>query len=78
MTERAVHLQVLDFMKTYLASNDNMPSIEEIRAHFGWKSANAAVTHIEILTKHKYIEPLPKRRTKYRIKRLPTNEAPQA
>lgn len=66
---RPVYLEVLYYMKMYLIENDNMPSLGEIAAAFGWKSPATAFEHLIVLEKRGHIEPVPGRRSKYRFKR---------
>lgn len=61
-----VHRKVLQFMKDFFSEYDRIPSAAIIQDHFGWKSANAAQTHIDRLAKYGYIE-----RTKYGHYRFP-------
>lgn len=66
---KPIHLEVLFFMKMYLIENDNMPSLGEIANKFGWKSTKSAFEHLLVLEKRGYLEPVPGRRSKYRLKR---------
>lgn len=53
-TERS--LQVLAFMREFLAENDQLPPACAIAKHFGWASANAAQEHINSLRGHGLVE----------------------
>ena len=57
---------VLYYMQQHLTAEDRMPTRKEISAHFGWKSDNAAQTHIDALVKKNKIE---LRGVHYRFKR---------
>lgn len=48
--------RVLDYLRTFLAENDQLPPIQAIAAHFGWASWNAAQTHVAGLAKRGYLE----------------------
>ena len=50
-------LQVLAFMREFLAENDQLPPACAIAKHFGWASANAACTHLSALRRHGLVEP---------------------
>lgn len=67
--------QVLDFMRAFLADNDQLPTHSCIAKRFGWKSDNAALTFTKILEAKGYLE----RNTlgKYRLAR-PTPTPPAA
>jgi SOS-response transcriptional repressor LexA len=47
---------VLDFMKTYVADWGYSPSVSDIAHAFGWKSGNAAQTHLNALQSKGYIK----------------------
>lgn len=49
-------LQVLAFMREFLAENDQLPPACAIAKHFGWASANAAQEHINALRGHGLVE----------------------
>ncbi len=49
-------LQVLAFMREFLAENDQLPPACVIAKHFGWASANAACTHLSALRRHGLVE----------------------
>lgn len=49
-------LQVLAFMREFLAENDQLPPACAIAKHFGWASANAAQEHINSLRGHGLVE----------------------
>ncbi len=49
-------LQVLAFMREFLAENDQLPPACAIAKHFGWASANAAQEHINTLRGHGLVE----------------------
>ena len=40
---------VLDFLKSFVATNGYPPTRQEIASQFAWKSPNAAETHIQAL-----------------------------
>ncbi|MCA0214747.1 MAG: hypothetical protein LCH79_16410 [Proteobacteria bacterium] len=67
--------QVLDFMRSFLADNDQLPTHACIAKRFGWKSDNAALTFTKILEAKGYLE----RNTlgKYRLAR-PAPASPSA
>lgn len=48
--------QVLDFMRAFLADNDQLPTHACIAKRFGWKSDNAALTFTKILEAKGYLE----------------------
>ena len=50
------NLDVLNFMREFLAENDQLPPMEHIAGHFGWSSPMAAQSHINALVKHGLIE----------------------
>ncbi|WOO51094.1 hypothetical protein R2S03_08040 [Hafnia alvei] len=47
--------RVLSFIKNFISENKYPPTRGEIAEHFKWKSANAAQTHIEALTKKGFL-----------------------
>lgn len=48
--------QVLDFMRSFHAENDQLPPMPEIARHFGFRSANSAVCHAAALELKGYLE----------------------
>ena len=50
------NLDVLNFMREFLAENDQLPPMAHIAAHFGWSSAQSALEHVESLMRHGLIE----------------------
>lgn len=40
---------VLDFIRSFILQHHYPPTMREMIEHFGWKSTNAAVTHLEAL-----------------------------
>ena len=48
--------QVLGFMRTFLAENDELPPMWAVAKHFGFRSENAAQCHIDALTRKGYLE----------------------
>ena len=63
--------QVLYFMRAFFAKNDQLPPCQYVRMAFGWKSDNAAQTHIAQLERRGYLE---RNETgKYRFTRLPAS-----
>ena len=48
--------QILDFIRSHLAEEDRVPTRLEIAAHFGFKSQNAAQSHITYLVDKKKLE----------------------
>jgi SOS-response transcriptional repressor LexA len=48
--------RVLDFMRTFHAANDQLPTMRALSAHFKWKSGNAAVEHCRALEVHGKLE----------------------
>jgi SOS-response transcriptional repressor LexA len=49
-------MELLSFMRFYFARNDQLPSAEAIRDHFGWSSPNAAHCAREVLERKGWIE----------------------
>ena len=41
--------RVLDFVKAYIKKNTIPPTRQEISNHFGWKHANAAQAHLDLI-----------------------------
>lgn len=68
-------LQVLAFMREFLAQNDQLPPACVIAKHFGWASANAAQEHINSLRGHGLVET--NACGKLRFVRAQTQETPQ-
>lgn len=48
--------RVLTYMRDFYLANDQLPPARLICDHFGWRSANAAHTHIRTLAKAGAIE----------------------
>lgn len=48
--------KVYQYLVDYFCENDQLPSYEAIREHFGWASQNAAAEHLERLARARYIE----------------------
>jgi len=48
--------QILDFIRAHLAEEDRVPTRLEIATHFGFKSQNAAQSHINYLIDKKKLE----------------------
>lgn len=51
----AINLQVLAFMRTFFADNDQLPPLAVIARHFGW-AAGTADWHIHALIHHGLLE----------------------
>ena len=52
----ARQLEVLDFMRAFLAENDEMPPMWVIAKHFGFRSENAAQCHVDALMRKGFLE----------------------
>lgn len=50
--------QALQFLRRYVAANDNMPTAKAVSEHFGWTSVNAGYDVLVRLAKKGYIERL--------------------
>lgn len=61
-----VHLRVLDFMKGFHEREDRLPTMDEIKEHFEWRSQNSAHCHLMRLERKGLIE---KRGSHYRFAR---------
>ena len=48
--------QVYDYMRAFLAENDELPPMWAVAKHFGYKSMNAARCHVEMLMRKGFIE----------------------
>lgn len=48
----APNLEVLAFMRSFFADNDQLPPVAVVSKHFGWSSTGAAEWHIQALIKH--------------------------
>lgn len=48
--------QVLDYLRAFYEENDQLPPMQTIADHFGWKSMNSAATFTAILEAKGYIE----------------------
>lgn len=51
--------QVCRFIRQFAADNGYAPSRQEIAGHFGWKSGNAAETHVQALLKKGAVSRVP-------------------
>jgi SOS-response transcriptional repressor LexA len=51
-----IQQKVLDFMHTFHAANDQLPTMRALSDHFDWKSGNAAVEHCHALEVHGKLE----------------------
>lgn len=52
-----VNLQVLAFMRTFFAANDQLPPVAVVAAHFGWSAGpSSADWHIKALINHGLLE----------------------
>lgn len=51
-----IQQRVLDFMRSFHAANDQLPTMRALSAHFEWKSGNAAVDHCRALEVHGKLE----------------------
>lgn len=49
-------LQVMAFMRQFLAANGQMPPVQTISAYFGWTSPNSAQQHINSLSRKGVLE----------------------
>lgn len=49
-------LQVVAFLREFLAANDQIPPMHVISERFGWRSANAAQQHIDALSRKGLLE----------------------
>ncbi|CAN7449531.1 hypothetical protein LJR066_002815 [Acidovorax sp. LjRoot66] len=47
---------VLAFMRRFFIEEDRLPTRTDIAAHFGWRSPNAADTHVNFLITKGFIE----------------------
>lgn len=45
----AKQLAVLSFIRSFITEHHYPPTMREINEHFGWKSTNAAFTHLDAL-----------------------------
>jgi len=54
--------EVLDFIRGYIADYGESPTRAEIAEHFGWKSHNAAQTHVYALKRKGHIDLVPANR----------------
>ena len=52
----ALQWAVLGFMYAFRADEDRLPTRAEISGHFGWRSVNAAETHINFLIAKGFVE----------------------
>lgn len=48
--------EVLDYMRAFLAENDELPPLWKISQHFGWATATSAQCHIDALGRKGVIE----------------------
>lgn len=48
--------EVLDYMREFHAENDQLPPAHQIARHFGLKSANTVVQHLEALVRKRRLE----------------------
>ena len=51
MTLTYTQIRVLNWLREFQALKGFMPTVAEIKGHFGWASNNAADTHIEALVR---------------------------
>lgn len=49
--------EVLDYICLFFLENDQLPPAHQIAKHFGMKSANSAVQHLEALVRLRRLEP---------------------
>lgn len=58
MSERSMftYLYVLDFLIGFHKHEDRLPTLDEIKDHFGWKSQNSAHLHMLRLERKGFIE----------------------
>jgi len=49
-------LEVLAFMRKFFTENDQLPPVAFVAKEFGWKSPNAADTHVAALIRHGLLE----------------------
>lgn len=52
----AAQQRVFDYMREFLAANDELPPLWAISQHFGWSTCSSAQTHIDALAKKGLIE----------------------
>lgn len=54
--QRLICLRVLDFLSGFHKREDRLPTMNEIKEHFGWRSQNSAHLHMRRLERKGYIE----------------------
>jgi repressor LexA len=55
-------IEVLAYLSSYQQANESPPTVREICQHFGWRSENAAHSHLRALTELKLVaRPGPRR-----------------
>ena len=50
------NLEIFEFCKQFLSTEDEFPPMWAIAKHFGFRSATAAQTHIDVLAKYGLLE----------------------
>jgi SOS-response transcriptional repressor LexA len=48
--------EVLRYLAEFYARNDQLPPLDTVCAHFGWRSWNAAMDHVRALERKGYLE----------------------
>ena len=73
----ALQRRVYDFIREQLETQHCSPTMGEIATHFGWKSDNAAWTHIDALLRKGLITKIPHTARGLRLIELPTLNVPE-